>query len=297
LIDEDTDRVNQDFFGIKCIGSLKDIPNILDHQHVDEVVIVVPRMWLNRIQETITTCELRGVKVSIAGDLFELNLSKPGQGEEMEGFPLLTFVSKIDHDWELFFKRLIDITACLGGLIVLSVPLMIVILLVKITSPGPIFYRQKRVGLHGRLFNMHKFRTMYTDAAERFEKVKHLNEVDGPVFKIKNDPRITPLGRVLRKFSIDELPQLWDVLVGNMSLVGPRPGLASELANFEPWMLRRLTMRPGLTCLWQIMGRNNIDFKTWMELDLRYIDNWSLWLDMTILFKTIPVVVKAQGAS
>jgi lipopolysaccharide/colanic/teichoic acid biosynthesis glycosyltransferase len=170
-------------------------------------------------------------------------------------------------------------------------------LAIKLGSPGPIYFSQRRVGLNGRIFTMRKFRSMYQDAEHRLRELQGLNEVDGPVFKIKRDPRITPFGRWLRKFSLDELPQLWHVFAGDMSLVGPRPPLPHEVEQYERWQRRRLSMKPGLTCLWQVSGRNQIGFEEWMRLDLAYIDNWSLGLDFKILIRTVPAVVLARGAN
>ncbi|HSU82406.1 MAG TPA: sugar transferase, partial [Thermoanaerobaculia bacterium] len=169
--------------------------------------------------------------------------------------------------------------------------------LVKLTSRGAVLYRQTRCGLNGRSFTLYKFRTMVADAHERRQEFLHLNEMNGPVFKLKSDPRVTRLGRLLRRFSLDELPQLWNVLRGDMSLVGPRPPIPEEVAQYQRWQRRRLAMKPGLTCLWQISGRNDVDFDRWMQLDLEYIDSWSPMLDLKILLKTVPVVLSGRGAS
>jgi exopolysaccharide biosynthesis polyprenyl glycosylphosphotransferase len=199
--------------------------------------------------------------------------------------------------WQLLIKRGIDIAGALLGLAVLIPFGVLTAVLVKLTSPGPVFFRQTRSGLNGRTFTLLKYRTMYRDAEARLKELKDKNEMQGPVFKMENDPRVTPLGRLLRKFSIDEFPQLWNVLVGDMSLVGPRPPIPSEVDQYDPWHRRRLSMRPGITCIWQVRGRNKItDFDEWMRLDLEYIDTWSLWLDIEILMKTIPVVVFGVGA-
>jgi len=171
-------------------------------------------------------------------------------------------------------------------------------LAIKITSPGgPIIFRQKRSGMNGRVFTLYKFRTMVPNAEALKASLEAKNEMDGPVFKIRNDPRVTRVGRILRKLSIDELPQLWNVLRGDMSIVGPRPPIPAEVERYERWQRRRLSMRPGITCIWQVSGRNNVDFKRWMEMDLEYIDNWSLALDFKILLKTIPAVLSSRGAS
>jgi lipopolysaccharide/colanic/teichoic acid biosynthesis glycosyltransferase len=175
--------------------------------------------------------------------------------------------------------------------------LAIVAILIRLTSPGPVLFVQKRLGLNKRHFNVYKFRTMVVDAEKRMLEIEHLNEVSGPVFKIKNDPRITPIGRFLRKTSIDELPQLFNVLIGDMSLVGPRPLPVRDYEGFnEDWQRRRFSVRPGITCLWQVGGRSSIPFEKWMELDLQYIDKWSLWLDLQILLRTIPAVLRGSGA-
>ena len=169
-------------------------------------------------------------------------------------------------------------------------------LLIKLTSKGPVFFKQERCGLNGRKFTMFKFRTMVEDADQMKDLLAEKNEMDGPVFKITNDPRLTKVGKFLRKFSLDELPQLFNVLRGDMSLVGPRPPLPKEVSQYDPWQRRKLSMKPGLTCLWQINGRNNINFERWMKMDLEYIDNWSLWLDTKILLKTVPAVILGTGA-
>jgi exopolysaccharide biosynthesis polyprenyl glycosylphosphotransferase len=197
---------------------------------------------------------------------------------------------------QLFIKRGVDIIVSSTGLLVLSPLFLLVGFIIKLSSRGPVLFTQYRAGLNGRKFTLYKFRTMYNDAYKKLSDVEKLNEMDGPVFKIKNDPRVTPFGRFLRKFSIDELPQLYNVFIGHMSLVGPRPPLPKEVDQYELWQRRRLSMRPGLTCLWQIRGRNKVDFNQWMKLDLEYIDTWSLKLDFYILVKTVPVVLFGIGA-
>ena len=194
-------------------------------------------------------------------------------------------------------KRLIDIVGALFGLIILSPILIIVGVLIKLESKGPIIFAQKRVGLNGKEFKMYKFRSMVANAEEIKEKLKEKNEMSGPMFKIKDDPRITKIGKFIRKTSIDELPQLINVLKGDMSLVGPRPSLPNEVKEFEPWMLKRLDVKPGLTCYWQVMGRNNIDFENWMKLDIKYVNERSLWLDIKLVFKTFFVLFGDENAA
>ena len=219
------------------------------------------------------------------------------QLEDLDGVPLLTFSTGPTSVGGLFFKRALDIVLA-GILLVLALPILAVLaVLIRLSSSGAVLFRQTRCGRNGRLFTLYKFRTMSPDAEERRREIEHLNEMDGPVFKAKNDPRVTRFGRFLRKFSLDELPQLWNVLLGDMSLVGPRPPIPDEVAQYERWQRRRLAMKPGLTCLWQISGRNELDFEQWMQLDLAYIDNWSPWLDFKILARTVPVVLSGKGAS
>jgi exopolysaccharide biosynthesis polyprenyl glycosylphosphotransferase len=210
---------------------------------------------------------------------------------------LLTFESttaKLEH---LFIKRLFDFVGSGIGLVILSPLFLVVSVLIKATSAGPVFFKQERCTLYGRKFIFYKFRTMIADAESRLKDILKYNEMNGPVFKMTNDPRVTVIGKWLRKFSIDELPQLWNVLKGDMSLVGPRPPLPEEVKQYDIWQRRKLSMRPGITCLWQTSGRSRIaDFRDWIKLDLEYIDKWSLGLDFKILFKTIPVVLFGIGA-
>lgn len=196
-----------------------------------------------------------------------------------------------------FFKRIIDIVGSLCGLVILSPILIIVGVLIKLESKGPIVFVQKRVGKNGKEFDMYKLRSMIVNAEEIKEKLKEQNEMSGPMFKMKDDPRITKIGKFIRKTSIDELPQLLNVLKGNMSLVGPRPSLPHEVKEFDSWMLRRLDVKPGLTCYWQVMGRNNIDFEDWMKLDVKYVNERSLWLDIKLIFKTFFVLFGDENAN
>ena len=195
------------------------------------------------------------------------------------------------------FKRGIDIIGAGNGLILLSPVIAIVACAVKFTSKGPIFFSQKRVGKNGKLFDMYKFRSMVVNAEELKEKLVQKNEMSGPMFKIKDDPRVTKVGRFIRKTSLDELPQLWNVLKGDMSLVGPRPSLPKEVKQFENWMYKRLTVKPGLTCYWQVSGRNNIDFEDWMKLDISYVEDRNVWIDIKLIFKTVFVLFGDKNAS
>ena len=199
-------------------------------------------------------------------------------------------------DFYKFCKRGIDVIVAGVGLILLSPIITIVACAIKLTSNGPIFFLQKRVGKNGELFNMYKFRSMVVNAEELKEKLKHKNEMSGPMFKMKDDPRVTKVGKFIRKTSLDELPQLWNVLKGDMSLVGPRPSLPKEVEQFDSWMFKRLTVRPGLTCYWQVSGRNNIDFEDWMKLDVKYVEERNLWIDIKVRFKTVGVLFGDKNA-
>jgi exopolysaccharide biosynthesis polyprenyl glycosylphosphotransferase len=296
LIDMDPHKKGQTINGYKVIGSFDDIPATINNDVIDEVVFIVPRSWLNKIEDVVLYCESAGLKVNIAVNLFELKFSRAKQ-TDLQGFPLLTFESTTDKLGHLFIKRLIDFSISCIGLVILLPFFIIIGILIKVTSEGPVFHKQERCTLYGRKFVLYKFRTMVADAENKLKELLKFNEMDGPVFKMTNDPRITKVGKWLRKYSIDELPQLWNVLKGDMSLVGPRPPIPHEVEKYDIWQRRRLSMRPGITCLWQISGRNEIaDFNEWMRLDLEYIDNWSLSLDFKILIKTIPAVLIGIGA-
>ena len=282
--------------GLECLGPVQSLPELLSREVTDGVVFAGETRTLAGLEELFLICEDLGVDSLMAANLFP-HLVAQVELERLEDLPLLRFTTVPHNHFALFLKRGLDVAASALGLLVLSPLLALVACFVKAADPGPVFFAQERMGLNGRRFKCYKFRTMVVDAEERLEEVQHLNEVDGPVFKIKRDPRITRVGAVLRKTSMDELPQLWNVLRGDMSLVGPRPPIPSEVAKYERWQRRRLSMRPGITCLWQISGRSNIDFDRWMRLDLAYIDNWSLTLDLVILLKTIPAVLTARGAA
>ena len=268
------------------------------HQHsANGVIIQAKHSYLAEIEKAVQVCELEGVETWVVADFFKTAISRK-TFDDFRGLPVLVFRTVPDASWQGLGKQMLDF---LGGLVlvILFAPLMAVAaVLIKLTSPGPILFRQERCGLNGRPFTMLKFRSMVTDAEQRQHELAILNEMDGPVFKVTNDPRITPVGRFLRKYSIDEFPQLFNVLVGDMSLVGPRPLPVDEVRRFDDIAhRRRLSVKPGLTCLWQISGRNELkNFAEWVRLDLEYIDNWSLWLDLKILCKTVPVVLTGTGA-
>ena len=281
---------------IPCLGRAEDLADLLDEEVVDRVFIAVPGRRLHEFESAVQECEEVGVPVHVAADLFE-NVLSQGRVEQLNGQPILTF-DRVNHPMMgLALKRLFDVVVSAAGLIVLSPVLALVALAIKLTSRGPVFFVQERAGRNGRPFGTCKFRSMVLGAEDKKEDLEHLNEIDGPAFKIANDPRVTLMGRMLRRFSLDELPQLWNVLRGDMSLVGPRPLPVSEARACERWQKRRQSMRPGLTCLWQINGRSKItNFDQWARLDLEYIDRWSLGLDLKILALTAPAVMRGSGA-
>jgi exopolysaccharide biosynthesis polyprenyl glycosylphosphotransferase len=277
--------------------SIQDLVTMLHETSANSVIINAKHAVFGQIERVIHACEIEGVEAWLMADFFKTQVSQT-TFDDLYGRPVLVFRSAPEASWEGVCKRLLDFTAALIMLMVLALPLLLVALAIRITSPGPILFKQRRCGLNGRPFTMLKFRSMVTNAEQRKHELAALNEMAGPVFKVTNDPRITPIGRWLRKFSVDEFPQLLNVLRGEMSLVGPRPLPVDEVQRFDdPAHRRRLSVKPGLTCLWQVSGRNQVkDFKEWVRLDLEYIDNWSFWLDLKILWRTIPVVLTGAGA-
>ncbi len=239
--------------------------------------------------------EQMGVKMCFLPEIMDTRIAKC-RPYSLNGQPVFLYHSVPENRPALFIKELMDRTGALAGMILSAPILILAVIAIRIDSRGPILYRQKRTGKNGRVFDMYKLRTMVDEADTIKKNLEHLNEMSGPVFKIKEDPRVTAVGRFLRKYSIDEIPQFWNVLKGDMSLVGPRPPLPEEVTNFEPWQHRKLSVKPGLSCLWQINGRNEVDFEHWMKMDLQYIDRWSLKEDARILIKTIPAVFKGKGA-
>jgi exopolysaccharide biosynthesis polyprenyl glycosylphosphotransferase len=294
-IDDEPGRGISHVGRLKVIGTLGDIPRIFHRDAIDEVVFLVPRSRLNSLQGAIDDCETEGVVVTVAVDLFDTKLARSSVSE-LDGLPLLRFRTTHAKEWELLVKRLFDFTSSGLGLIVLSPLFLMMAILIKATSRGPVFFKQSRLGLAGRNFTLYKFRTMRAGAHAVLSEVQDLNAMTTPEFKEKKTAWITPIGRFMRKFSIDELPQLINVFIGHMSIVGPRPTVPDEVEKYMDWQRRRFSMKPGITCLWQVNGRNNIAFEDWMKLDLEYLDHWSLWLDAKILLKTVPVVVFGIGA-
>jgi exopolysaccharide biosynthesis polyprenyl glycosylphosphotransferase len=279
------------------LGRARDIEDLLK-THVVSEVYLAGRTQTERaeMQSAIRVLERFGVPFALPAAGFRFGRARP-EHERAVADGYIHYLSVRRKPVQEALKRLFDIVASAAGLLVLSPLFVAVAVLVRVTSRGPVFFRQERVGLHGRTFRMLKFRSMVVDAEARRSRLMTANELRGPVFKMKRDPRVTPLGRFIRKFSIDELPQLVNVLRGEMSVVGPRPPLPAEVARYEAWQRRRLSVRPGITCVWQVSGRNEISFEEWMYLDMQYIDHWSLAQDFQLILRTVPVVLTGKGAS
>lgn len=273
---------------------LSDLPDLLRQQVIDEIIFAVDSTRLSKLGEVFLLCDEEGVRTRVVVDFFphvnsEISLDRLGTK------PLLTFSAAPHDEIRLLLKRVTDVGLAAVALVFVSPFMLLIALVIRLTSPGPAIFRQERCGLNGRRFTLYKFRSMCDNAEELKDSLSHLNS-KSTAFKIPNDPRLTAIGRFLRKFSIDEWPQLWNVLKGDMSLVGPRPPVPQEVAQYQPWQRRRLRMRPGLTCLWTLAGRDRLDFESWMKLDMEYIDGWSLELDWKIILRTIPQVLSGSGA-
>jgi len=280
----------------QMIGTLEELEGILMRQPVDGVLIALPaKSCYSQIQTAIGTCERAGVEAKYLSDIFEVSLARPTFERDQDAS--VVSLKVVHDDARLLVKRGIDIAGALFGLALFGLPMLLIAAAIRLTSPGPALFTQQRYGLRKRRFRMYKFRTMVPDAEKLQAALEWQNEVQGPAFKIRNDPRITPLGRFLRKTSLDEFPQFLNVLRGEMSLVGPRPLPERDVSRFDDAsLMRRFSVKPGLTCLWQINGRSNTDFEDWAALDLKYIDTWSLSLDLRILVRTIPAVIRGTGA-
>ena len=284
-------------WGLHLVGIFdqKDVKGLLERGGLDELIVVTDNEPLSEFTDTFLLCEELGVTARVVLNFFPHSFART-ELEQFGEFPLLSFSTTPTNEALFFVRRIMDLViVCIFG-----IPILLVIgissIAIRVTSPGPVFFKQERCGLNGRLFTMYKLRSMVNNSEQARFELETLNEMDGPVFKSSRDPRRTKVGKFLRKFSIDEFPQFYNVLRGDMSLVGPRPPLPQEVARYERWQRRRLSMKPGITCLWQISGRNEISFQEWMKLDLTYIDNWSLLLDLKILLKTVPVVLLGRGA-
>ncbi|MBX3707361.1 MAG: sugar transferase [Pseudomonadales bacterium] len=284
--------------GVPMLGSVSAIRDILATQVVDEVVICLPRSLIDNIEEVIDACGEQAVCIKFLADVYDIPEGGAISLEMVGGWPVLNLDPVAHDESKLVVKRVVDLLITIPALLVLLPFFAVIAVLIKLESPGTVFFKQPRVGLNKRTFRMIKFRSMYQDAEQRLAEIEHLNEAEGPIFKIANDPRVTRVGRFLRKTSIDELPQLFNVLLGHMSLVGPRPMSLRDVSRFSLGIQRRrFSVRPGLACLREVSGRSRLSFDRWLELDLKYIDEWSLWLDIKILVKLIPSVIRGDGAS
>jgi exopolysaccharide biosynthesis polyprenyl glycosylphosphotransferase len=277
--------------------TVQDLVDSLHKHSVARVIFAGGHTMLGSLQDFISACEIEGVEAWLVADFIQLSIARP-TFDVFGHRPMLVFRATPDVSWELLLKTAMDKVGAVVGLLICAIPMLAIAVAIRWTSPGPAIFLQQRGGRNGKPFTMYKFRTMYIDAPQRQAELEARNEMSGPVFKIDNDPRITPLGRFLRRTSLDEFPQLFNVLRGEMSLVGPRPLPIYEVEKFEhSAQRRRLSMKPGLTCIWQTRGRNEISsFEDWVRLDLEYIDSWSLWLDLKIIALTFPVVLLGRGA-
>lgn len=293
FVDDDPSKTNIGPF--TYLGSTELLPDVLREHQIDEVIITLPWHARDKIIKIMELCESGNARVKIVPDLFQLSLSRVAV-DAVGGIPLIAVKEVAISGGALALKRALDLIVG-TFLSILLLPLMILIgLLIKWTSPGPAIFSQRRVGRSGAQFTAYKFRTMRLGAEDEVVRLTHLNEATGPLFKIRNDPRLTRIGRILRRLSLDELPQLWNVLRGEMSLVGPRPPIPTEVEKYKDWHRKRLEVSPGVTGLWQVSGRSELTFDEMVMLDIYYIENWSPWLDMWILLKTIPTVLTARGA-
>jgi exopolysaccharide biosynthesis polyprenyl glycosylphosphotransferase len=295
FIDPDERETPQQAIGKYQVHPLSSVEHILQNQVIDEVIFAVSMQELARLEPVILHCANLGMKVRVQLEFLPAAYSRI-YVEKFRDVELLSLSSTPESELLLFFKRLFDLGLAAGSLVLLAPVMAVVAAAIRVTSPGPVLFKQTRCGLGGRRFTLYKFRSMINNAEQLKAELHQLNDLNGPAFKLRDDPRITTVGRWLRRFSIDELPQLWNIVRGDMSFVGPRPAVPEEVEQYETWQRRRLRMRPGLTCIWVLEGRNHLEFDRWIQLDLAYIDSWSLWLDAKIFFRTIPIVLSGRGA-
>lgn len=295
FLDDNPEKGRRDIGPFKALGGIDNLSRILKTHQVDEVIVALPWQYHERISRVIAEAGRAGVRVRVVPDLLQLSLNRVHM-DQVAGIPLLSVREITLTGWNRVLKRGVDVLVAGMGLILLAPLMALIALAIRLDSPGPILFRQTRVGRGGKPFTMYKFRSMIANAEEMRAHLDALNEADGPIFKIKDDPRCTRVGRLLRRFSLDELPQLFNVLRGEMSLVGPRPALPCEVAQYQEWHKKRLEVSPGMTGLWQVSGRSKLSFDEMVLLDIYYVENWSLALDLRIMLKTIPLVILGEGA-
>jgi len=289
-----TDNEEGQVYGLRVLGKISDIEGIAKRNFIEEI-IVAGNLGKEKIAFVAQKAKEMNINMRLAIDNFQVTFDKILLNY-VGYIPLITFHERSMHGTERIAKRIFDLAFSSIILFLLLPFFLIIAVLIKLSSPGPVLYVSKRCGKNGRIFNFYKFRSMFNEAHALKEKIRHQSEVSGPVFKIKKDPRVTKIGRFMRRYSIDELPQFINVLKGDMSLVGPRPPMPDEVEKYEYWQMQRLNITPGITCLWQVRGRSELSFYKWVKLDLWYINNWSFGLDLMILWKTIPAVIKGRGA-
>ena len=295
FVDDDPERGRTDIGRFKALGGIENLPRVVQDEDIDEVIITLPWMHHRKILSIMRECERGRVRARIVPDLFQLSISRV-KVEDLGGIPVIGLREVSISGWNLALKRAVDLAVALAGLILLSPLFLLIAIAIKLDSPGPVLFKQVRVGKGGRPFVLYKFRSMRVGAEKELPKLRDLNETTGPIFKMRDDPRCTRVGRFLRRTSLDELPQFYNILRGEMSLVGPRPPLPSEVEQYQEWHKKRLEVRPGMTGLWQISGRSELSFDEMCLLDIYYAESWSLMLDIKILFKTIPALLLGRGA-
>ncbi|NLT43067.1 MAG: undecaprenyl-phosphate glucose phosphotransferase [Anaerolineae bacterium] len=295
FVDDDPEEGVSSLGRIEGLGSVSRLPSLVQERAVDEVIITLPWMHHRQILTIVDQCQDRNVRARVVPDLFQMSLSSV-DFYDLDGIPLLGVREVTIGQFDRALKRIMDFLAGLAGVLVLAIIYLPVALAIKLDSSGPVLYRQERVGRGGRRFNIVKFRSMYVDADEQQSTLLDRNEADGPLFKIKDDPRTTRVGRVLRKVSLDEWPQFLNVLKGDMSVVGPRPNRPAEVEAYKPWHRRRLEVKPGITGLWQVGGRSEVPFDEMVLLDVYYIENWSVALDLKVMLRTVPLMLFSRGA-
>lgn len=295
FLDTDPSRASTNIGPFQALGTLDNLDEAMDANTIDEVIITLPWTMHGRIQRLMAECERHGVPVRIVPDLFQMTLSKV-EVDNLNGIPLMGIREPVLRDWQVLTKRALDVVLAGLGLIVLSPIILVTAVAIRLDSPGPVVFRQKRIGKGGAEFTCFKFRSMCVDAEARIADLKCHNEATGPLFKMRQDPRRTRVGRLLRRTSLDELPQLWNVLRGEMSVIGPRPALGSEVREYATWHRRRLEVAPGITGLWQVSGRSDLTFDEGVLLDVYYIENWSVAMDTKVILRTVPHLLFGRGA-